>query len=923
MEWFKQTADKVFEALDSGREGLTGKQAVRRLKEYGPNRIQRGREISAWEVLLHQFSSPLIYVLLGALVVTLAIQSFSDAIVIGAVLVINTVVGFIQEYQAESAVQSLMKMITPKAAVFRDGKEKQVDSSKLVPGDIVRLGQGKVIPADVRLVDVTSLQVNESALTGESVPVSKQREAMPDAPDDLPTADQKNMAFMGTAVTSGSAAAVVVRTGRDTRIGRIAEQVREAAEIETPLERRIRRLAKYITFGILIVAVISSGTGWLMGRDPYNMVLLGIALAVAAIPAGLPIVVTVALALGVRRMAQRHAVIRNLPAVDTLGSTTVIVSDKTGTLTQNQMTVRAIYAEDKTFRVSGGGTTFTGDITINDEQMQPQQDTGLWHALLVGLLCNEAEVRPAEKDDESDRESENASENGKKELVTRGDPMEAALLIAAGKGGLSRDELQHRFPRKDVVPFKTERRFMATIHEDRESGSQENLVLLKGAPEKVLEMCTTYIKNGEASELDPDALKEKSDALADEGLRVLAMAVGHGKKAAETVKTENPEGLVFAGFQGMIDPPRPTAVEAVDQCHASGIRVMMVTGDHARTAAAIAGKLHLERGPAHGEGKEKDIENADALRAFSGREIGRMSDEEFDGLLKRTNVFARVEPGQKLRLINRIKENNEIVAVTGDGVNDAPALKSAHIGAAMGSGTDVAKDASDMVITDDNFASVYAAVEEGRTAFRNIRMATFFLLSTGAADILIILTALFVGWPLPLLPAQILWCNVVTNGIADVALAFEPGERFLFERPPRSPNEGVLDRLMLERLVLVGVWLALGTLAMFWWKSGGGEQDLIFARTATLTTLVLFQKVHVFNCRSEYTSLFKKSVMENKVLFLGVLSSLGIHIGALYFPWTQKLLSFTPLDAATWAAAAGIALTAILINEGHKKFRRP
>jgi Ca2+-transporting ATPase len=930
VNWYAASVDRVREHLGTGPDGLADADAEQRLAEHGPNRIRQGKEISAWEVLLHQFTSPLIYVLLGALVVTLSISSYADAIVIAAVLLTNGTVGFLQEYRAESAVQSLTSMITPSALVVRGGEPREIDSAALVPGDVVELQQGRMVPADLRLTEVESLQVNEAALTGESTPVTKTAETLADDPD-LPRGDQTNLAFLGTGVTSGRARGVVVATGRATAIGEIAAQVGEAAEIETPLEQRIRQLTRWITVGILGVAVVAMGVGMLTGHSFTEMLLLGIALSVAAIPAGLPIVVTVALALGVRRMARRHALIRQLPAVDTLGSTTVIVTDKTGTLTQNQMTVRAVDTLGETYRVGGGGETTAGQVTREEsaaaaaggeaeagrqqgadaqgsspqagpqeaadaaagEAITVEEGSPLWQALLVGTLCSEASFT---EDDDG--------------FHAQGDPMEVALQVAAAKAGLDRGRLQERFERTRTVPFQTERRYMATIHDT----DQGPLTLVKGAPETVLAMCDRRLAaDGEDDHLDADAVRQAQEDLAAQGLRVLAGAVGRGQEVADATGEEQPTGLAFAGLYGLLDPPRQSAIEAVDRCNAIGIRVVMVTGDHARTAAAIAEKTHVDT---------DDAARADLDRAYSGRDLRNLDDDQFRRVTEHVNVFARAEPGQKLRLVDALKEDvGEIVAVTGDGVNDAPALKSAHIGAAMGSGTDVAKDASDMVITDDNFASVLAAVEEGRTSFRNIRMATFFLLSTGAADVLIILTALAVGWPLPLLPAQILWCNVVTNGIADVALAFEPGEKQLFRQPPRDPDAGVLNRLLMERLVIVGVWLAAGVLFMFQRTAGPQMDDLEVARTAALTTLVLFQKVHVFNCRSEHVSIFKKSLLANPLLLIGVLTSLGIHVAAMYIPVTQDLLRLTPLSGETWLTAIAVALTAILVNEAHKTLR--
>lgn len=717
---------------------------------------------------------------------------------------------------------------------------------------------------------------------------------------------------------------MVVATGQDTRIGEIATQVEQVGDTQTPLQRRIEQLARWTTGVILGIAAVAFAVGLWMGRDWVEMIVLAIALAVAAIPEGLPIVVTVALAIGVHRMAQRHAVIRRLPAVDTLGSCTTIMSDKTGTLTQNRMTVRSIHAGGQRFDIVGEACSSDRRLERNGEAIDVDAMPALYETLRAGVLCN------------------NATLPGGLEPQTSGDPMEVALLQAGRAAGLDREALEKKYPRTDEVPFHTERRFMATIHDQADGtgdGDAGPLVLIKGAPEAVLNMCANQLDGGDGGnrDLDGDEVLRQNDALAGEGLRVLAMAVGRGEEAARAVQEAQPPRLFsFAGLQGMLDPPRPSAVEAVDKCHRAGLRVIMVTGDHARTAAAIAREVHIgtpgrDKGRESGQRNEAgDRQSEDALpEAHSGREIARLSDEQIDGILARTNVFARIEPAQKTRLVERLKASGQIVAVTGDGVNDAPALKAAHIGAAMGSGTDVAKEASDMVITDDNFASVYSAVEEGRTAFRNIRMATFFLFSTGAAMVLIILAALGLRWPLPLLPAQILWCNVVTNGIADVALSFEPGERALYRQPPRPPSEGILNRILIERLVIVGLWLAVGTLGVFLWKWGfdftswtaGSEENLTIARTAALTTLVLFQMVHVFNCRSEYVSIFRKSLLTNKVLLLGVLASLTVHIAAIYLPWTQTLLNLTTMDAITWLVAATAAATAILVNELHKKFR--
>lgn len=905
-ETFYQTdIDQVLDRVETSDQGLSSNEAQDRLDEYGPNSIRTDNEVSVWKVLLDQFTDPLIYVLIGALVVTLAIQSYGDAIVIAMVLIINATIGFIQEYKAETAVQSLMEMVSPKATVHRDGNEQKIDADELVPGDIVLLEQGEVVPADLRLIRSDALQVNEAALTGESVPVTKTEETLDDAGGDIPPADQSNMAFMGTAVTSGRGRGVVVTTGEKTELGQIAEQIRGAEDVTTPLQQRMDRLAKWITGIILVIAVIAFGVGIAMGRSLTEMFLLAVSLSVAAIPAGLPVVMTVALAVGVRRMARRNAIIRHLPAVETLGSCSAIVSDKTGTLTQNKMQVQSIVAGDEQHEMPG--------------ELEMDESSPLYKTILCAALNNSAKLQSGQSDKTtSDKETDESKDNGNKDKGSgdedsggEGDPMELALLSAARKLDMSREKLLERYPQIDDVPFRTEQRFSATIHEDN-NGDGGKLVLVKGAPERIGEMCSDRLgADGETSELDQQWLEDWNERLAENGLRVLAMAIGHGNEAADSVHDEEPTGFTFVGMTGLRDPARPEVVDAVDKCHRAGIRVIMVTGDHKTTASAIAQQVHVDRFP----GRKRQ-----SSQAHTGQEIADLSDNELDAILKKSNVFARVKPDHKVRIVNRLKAHDQIVAVTGDGVNDAPALKNAHLGCAMGqSGTDVAKDTSDMVITDDNFSSVYAAVEEGRTAFRNIRMATFFLLSTGAADVLIILTSLVLRWPLPLLPAQILWCNVVTNGIADVALGFEKGDESLYHRPPRPIDEGVLDRNLIERLALVAVWLTVGTLGIFYWVmvvDGGIE----LARTAALTTLVLFQTVHVFNCRSEDVSIFKINLFSNKVLWLAVLTTF-IHIAALYLPWTRALLDFQPLPWQVWVASIVVASTAIIVNELHKWLR--
>ncbi|MFN3219086.1 MAG: cation-translocating P-type ATPase [Acidimicrobiales bacterium] len=918
-DWYRRGVDETLDALSTEPAGLSDGEAERRREEYGPNRLREQTTVSKWQVLLNQFTDPLIYVLVGALVVTLAIGKYADAIVVGLVLAINATIGFIQEYRAETAVQSLMQMVSPTAVVCRDGRRREIDAEDVVPGDIVVLAQGEVVPADARLIETNGLRIDESALTGESIPADKATDPLDE--DNLAPADQRNIVFMGTAITSGEGVGVVVETGTGTQMGEISEQVEEAGTTETPLEARIDRLAKWITVAILGVAVVAFFVGLLIGRSVSDMLLLAVALAVSAIPAGLPVVVTVALAIGVNRMARRQALIRQLPAVDTLGSCSVIVSDKTGTLTRNRMTVQALACGDDRIAFTDEGRPRLrreNDDGDDPTDVDVHEHRALHDTLLVGALCNDASLGD---EDESDENGGGDADDGGGES---GDPMEIALLDGARRAGMDPGELARRHPERDRVPFVTERRFMATIHDVPDG--EGPLVAVKGAPERIAEMCDRRLTaDGEEEPVDADDLLRTSEDLAVDGLRVLAMAIGRGERAADEIRGDDPHGLVFVGMQGLLDPPRDSAVGAVDACHDAGIRVLMVTGDHAATAAAIGHQIHIDRPARFSGGRADETAGEDdgsrRPRVITGQEIAEFDDDELDRHLREVEIYSRVAPGQKMRIVDRLEETGEVVAVTGDGVNDAPALQSAHIGAAMGSGTDVAKEASDMVITDDDFASVYAAVEEGRTAFRNIRMATFFLLSTGAAEVLIILTALLLDWPLPLIPAQILWLNVVTNGIADVALAFEPGEKELYEQPPRPRDEGILDQRLLERLVIVGVWLAAGSLAVFYWQWHVIDADLVDARTATLTALVLFQMVHVFNSRSEDVSIFRKSLLANKVLLAGVAGSLAVHIAAMYWSPTQDLLDLEPMALDAWLVAIGVALTAIIVNEAHKRFR--
>ena len=879
-------APELLARLDSTPSGLTQAEADRRLAEHGRNELAEARGRGPFKILADQFRSPLIYILLIAGAVTIVLEEFIDAGVIALVLLINAVVGFSQEYRAEKSMAALRQLARARARVKRDGGERELDAALLVPGDVVLLQAGDRVPADLRLLHAAALEADESLLTGESTVVGKRLEALP--PETV-LGDRLNLLFMGSVLTRGRGRALVIATGPQTELGHIAGRVSEIGEGRTPLQQRMGRFAHVIGAAILVACLVGFGIGLAQGADAGHLLLAMVALAVAAIPEGLPIVLTVALAISVRRMARRQVIIRRLPAVETLGSCTVIGSDKTGTLTQNRMTVRAVRAGERDYEVTGGGYGIAGEFRHDGRQIDALQDEPLFLTLLVGALCNDASaVRDGD------------------EFDVHGDPTEVALLVAAAKAGLNKDALDDRFIRFAEIPFESETRYAATFHRD-EQGERPPLVAVKGAPEQVLAMSDTGLG---ATPLDAAGILHQAEQMAAGGLRVLAMAYRelHHSDSVSADPGSHVGGLTFVGLQGMIDPPREEAVEAVRGCQAAGIRVIMITGDHATTALAIAQQL--------------GIAGADD-RVLLGVEIERLDDAGLAALVREVPVYARVSPEHKLRIVASLKAQGEVVAVTGDGVNDAPALKTADIGAAMGrSGTDVAKEAADMIVTDDNFASIFAAVEEGRVAFDNVRKTTFFLISTGAGAIIAVLSSLLLQLPLPFLPAQMLWLNVVTNGIQDVALAFEPGEKDVLKRRPRPVREGVISRLLWERTILAGLVMAAGTLALFMLELNAHD-DLGRAQTVALTTMVLFQVFHIGNSRSEHRSAFAKSPFSNPLLFVGTLIALALHVSALYLPVTQLVLRVQPLDLNTWLMMIVVASSIIVVIELHKLIRGP
>ena len=863
IPWHVAPVADVGERLRSGEHGLTAADAATRLREVGPNELAAAPEERWWTLALRQLRDPLIYILLAAAGVTLALGDFGDTIVIALVVVVNSGIGFVQERHALHEMRALARLSAPRAQVLRDGIARDVASRELGPGDVVLLASGARVPADLRLAIAHDLAVDESVLTGESTLVEKRVDALADPT--LVIGDQVNMAFAGTIVARGRAHGLVVRTGTATELGRLVHDTRTVRQVATPLQVAFAQFGRRVGVVVLVLAGVVLAIGLARQMAPAEIFLTAVALAVSAIPEGLPVVLTVTLAVGVRRMAARHAIIRSLPAVETLGCTTVIGSDKTGTLTRNEMTVRRVWTAGAAFELTGVGYASEGAVMRDGVAVDAGTMPALARTLEIAALANESEV-PA------------SSGTG-----GVGDPTEIALHVAAAKGGLDARALRERHQELDLLPFESERRLMVSLR-DVDGTARAHL---KGAPEAVLARCDRMLVAGDAVPIDVADVMGAADHLAAEGLRVLALA--YRPQDERLLGGEAGDGYVLAGLVGMEDPLRPEAIAAVRDARGAGIRVLMLTGDHAATARTIGRRLGL----------------GDAV--MTGQEMAVLPDGELDLALRECSVFARVAPEHKLRVVQRLEAHGEVVAVTGDGANDAPALRAAHLGIATGaSGSDVAREAADMVLADDDFATITAAVEEGRIVFANIRKVTFFLLSTAAGEVLAILVTLVAGWPLPFTAAQLLWINLVTDSLQVFALAFEPGEPGLLSQPPRPHDEGVLKRRHFVRLAGIGLLLTAVTLGTFWWALDA-TGDMTVARSAALTQMVVLQFYHSFNCRSLDRSLFAISPFSNRFLFASTATVALAHIAALHVGVLQRVLGTAPLtiDQWSWILLAG------------------
>lgn len=936
--WHEYDVGRVCRELGVGADcGLPEEEVARRRERYGPNRIQGRRGPGPLRRMLAQFNQPLIYILLVAALVTGVLKEFVDALVIFGVVVINAIIGFVQEGKALQAIEALGRTLVTEATVVRGGHRKRVASVDLVPGDVILLQSGDQVPADLRLLRCRDIQVAESALTGESVPVQKSLEPVGAG---TALADRSNMAYATTLVTFGAGTGVVVATGDQTEVGQISRLIATAEDVQTPLTRRIAEFGKVVVAAIVTIAVITFLVGMVRQREPVEMFMASVALAVAAIPEGLPAAVTIMLAIGVSRMAKRLAIIRKLPAVETLGSTTTICSDKTGTLTQNEMTVTSIVTGGETFSVSGVGYAphgviktalpsgaadsvvgeFGDSIDISGSGLHHR--VALLECLRAGVLCNDSQVFMRGGD-----------------WVIQGDPTEAALLVVAAKAGFTAAVLQQESPRIDAIPFESEHQYMATLHD--QGLGRGRLVYAKGSVEAILSRCAAELDpQGRERPLAVGAIEGELALLAASGLRVLAFArkevfaevAGIGHQDVE-------EGMTFLGLQAMIDPPRPEAIAAVRACQAAGVRVKMITGDHALTAAAIAGRLGLVRSgepetqqsesrePASDEPESNEFESDEFGKeagaklpwVVTGEALGAYSDEELIEVADRAVVFARVAPEQKLRLVRAIQARGHVVAMTGDGVNDAPALKQADIGVAMGKGgTDVAREAADMVLTDDNFATIAGAVEEGRGVFDNLTKFIVWTLPTNIGEGSVILVAILFGTALPIDPVQILWINMVTAIALGLMLVFEPPEKEIMLRPPRDPRAPILTAGLVKRVGLVSTLLVVGAFGLFLWMTRWNGATIAEGQTLAANVIVLGELFYLFNCRSLTKSLVRIGLLTNPAALWGAFAMILLQLLFSQVPFMNRLFHTAPLGWQAWSAVTLFGLALFVIVEVEK-----
>lgn len=882
QSWHAHGTEYAAQTLNSPENGLSGGQATARLAKYGPNELAAAKPRHPLMRLLMQFNNLLLYLMMAAGIITALLGHWVDAGVLWGAVVINALIGFVQEGKAENALSALRSMLAPHATVIREGKRQEINAADLVPGDRVLIAAGDRVPADLRLVQARELRVDEASLTGESLAVEKSTEAVA---ADAVLGDRDCMSYSGTLVVGGQGVGIVVATGLHTEFGRITRMLSSMEQVSTPLIRKLNSFSFQLALVILALAAVTFlfGVFW-RGYALTDMFLMSVALVASAIPEGLPAIMTITLALGVQRMARRNAVIRRLPAVETLGSVTIICSDKTGTLTRNEMTVQLMVTSGGSYQVSGVGYAPQGEITALNGKPQASRQPDLLAALQVGVLCNDS--------------THQHSEDG---WHIVGDPTEGALLVLGAKAGLHPDSLARQWVRLDSIPFESANRYMATHNKDEDGN---DWLLVKGAPEQVLNMCRWQLDGDSLREIDVDYWRRMANDIAGRGLRLLALARKPGAPASGLLETTDMEaGFTMLALAGIIDPPRTEAINAVEQCHAAGINVKMITGDHADTARAIGAQLGI------GVGKP----------AITGAEISLLDDAELRRLVKEIDIFARASPEHKLRLVQAMQDNGNIVAMTGDGVNDAPALKRADVGVSMGmKGTDAAREASDMTLTDDNFATIATAVREGRAVYDNLRKFILFMLPTNGGEALVVIAALLLGLTLPLTPAQVLWINMVTAGTLGLALAFDPPDDNIMSRPPRPPQEPLFNAFFIWRLTLVSVLMMLGAVTLFLYKLDAGA-SLEVARTMAVNTVVLCEVVYLINSRRlRRCVLDREGLFGNRYALLTIGVTLLLQFIYIYWAPMNMLFGSAPLSANEWLLTLAAALVLFFSVEAEK-----
>lgn len=885
--WHAMEDSEIFDTLKASKSGLFPEEVTSRREIYGENKLPEGRKVTVFEIILHQLLNPLIFILVAAAIASVVIGEAKDAIFIFLVIFINSAVGTYQEYNAEKSAASLQKLLRIKASVRRQGKQQVIPSEELVPGDVVLLETGIKVPADIRLIESSGLEMDESLLTGESISVRKQTGILS---KNLGIAERTNMAFAGSTVLHGRGWGVVVSTGLETEVGKISRHVTESESAKPPLVQRMEKFIQQIGIFIIVLSIIIGVMLYLQGTGLMDIFFFVVALAVSAIPEGLPVALTVALSIAAKRMAKRNVIVRKLNSVESLGSCTVIASDKTGTLTVNEQTAkRVILPDGSIFHIKGEG--YNGDGKVSREN-EPEKDISFSENRELQKICRIAVCA---------NEASLTKENDK--WVYYGDSMDVALLGMGYKFGLDPQEVSVEKDPSDLIPYESERKFSALFCENSN-------IDLKGAVETVLDFCDTMSIDGSPVDLDRNCILEQADNLAKQGYRVLAFA---NRKIPNYEKEKNygPDDiptLTFYGLVGFIDPLRREAIESVEQCKKAGIKVIMITGDHPSTAKTLACELGIAK------------EDTKVINGKMLLEAKMPNDNSYKDLVASATVFARVSPSQKLEIVDILIEEGEFVAVTGDGVNDAPALKRANIGVAMGSGTDVAKEVGSMIVVDDNFSSIVAGVEEGRFAYDNVRKVIYLLISTGAAEVILFICSILANLPLPLLAVQLLWLNLVTNGIQDVALAFEKGEPGAMKRKPRSPSEKIFNPLMVKQTLVSSVTIGLIVFGFWFWLNTYTQMEEIYDRNLILLLMVFMQNFHVFNCRSERVSAFKTPLKRNVVLVFGVLMAQGIHILSMQLPFMQNILRIEPITISEWFYILLLAIPIILVMELFKLF---